>query len=222
LEGILLRKEGGGERFFPVPKLSKKVIIIAINYTNKRISTTLREQGVPIIEDKKIEETKNWHLKQMMEYGMRYGGASKLYLAHQKVKGKPALIEDTGRPIFQEHFTKVDARQVLDEILKQKGRRIFLQTRLVFTHVGIQRHRKPMRKFKTILWSSPENLELRYPTHLECTDKLPEGYWELVSSVFFLGGIFENYVPPSISIELTGRQPLGKPNCSLFFQFENG
>lgn len=222
MEGILLRKEEGGERFFPIPKLSKKVIIIAINYTNKRISAALREQGVPIVENKEIEETKNWHLKQMIEYGMRYGGTSKLYLAHQKVKGKPALIEDTGRPLLQEHGIKVESQQVLDEVLKLRERRIFMQTRSVFTQIGIQRQQKPIKKFKTILWSSPQNLELMYPTHLECTDKLPEEYRELISSVFFLGGIFENYVPPSISVELTGRQPEGKPNCSLFFQLENG
>jgi hypothetical protein len=220
-EGILLLKGGGEKIFLPVRRLPEKVIVLSVNYTNQRIAANLREQGVPFIEDKDAKETRMWHLKQMAEYALRYGGVEKVYFGHHQIHGKPVTIRDTGKPIFQSHGVTVDATRLTNEILKLKERRIFLQTRLVFTQIGIQRHRKPRRKFKTILWSSPQSLDLRYPTHLEIEKKLPEAYLELTRAVFYLAGIFENYIPPSISIELATRQPDTEAEYALQFQFKN-
>jgi len=221
LEGILLKREGGKIRLLPVKGLAEKVIVVAINYTNAKIAQKLREQGVPLVEDETPQESKMRSEIKIANFALTHGGGAKVYPAHHQKDGIPYLISDTGRSIFQEQGVKISASQVINEILALEERRVFLQTYRGVTQMGLQRKKPP--KFKTKIWLWPRLIDKKPKAKgfLEITDKpLPNAYQELINAVFFVGGIFENFDPQGIAIELTGRQPDGQSNYSLQFRLE--
>lgn len=218
MEGLLLQeKKRGWNDFLKVKELSKKVIVLAINFTNRKIAGALKNQGVPLTEDESAEESKMRHLTKIANFSLKHSGGERVILTHHFIPRRGVLvIGDTGKPLFQQQGVKIVAAEIVNQILAMKGRRIFLQTHRGVTQMGLQRRRPP--KYKAKLWSWPLLMEQKPKTKgfLEVTsDKLPGAYKELTDAVFFVGGIFNNFDPPGISIELTGRQPEGEANYSL-------
>jgi hypothetical protein len=214
-EIILLPIEGKGEKRISVKNLENTLVLLTVNYTNERIAQELKEEGVPLVEHKDIEESKMRSLRQKAYHSFKFGGnATKLYIGHQLGPLGRCVIEGTGHPLFQQHKVSVKASELVKTLLATfKERRCFMRTRRVLTEMGIRRGRKLM-KFKTMLFLAKEcKFSKRNTIEIQ---NLPLSYQKLIEASFWLGGIFSN--PDCISIELTGRQPDVPPTHRILFQ----
>ena len=220
--GILLRKkEGKEETFTPIKGLQRRTVLLVFNYTNEKIAQGLKEEGVPLIEHKDFEESKTKSLRDKVYHSWQVGEKMNTMLSHHKIKDERRayyIIEGTGQAIVQRQGIKLRADELVEALKTMTGRRLFLRTYHRFTDMAIQRMR--MIKFKTQLFSIPQDRVTLSKKWVIEADQLPANFKKLIDASFWLGGIFDNIGENSIAIELTGRQPGAEATHQLLFKIE--
>ena len=206
---LLLKGREGNDTPIPVP--GNKTMILTVTYTNRKHANQLSEQGVPLITDKSMDESRTKALVKKNLFSARRGGNA---VRRIELKAAGTKIDATGISMKIPDKVSVNGLELfgkLAEIAKQRGiSDVYLRTRERATEVRLARQEDWRgAKLTTKIYFIPEgevDAKVKKGTgskkfSLAEAEKVLS---DLISPTWFIHG-WDN--PDSFVFNLTYRQP---------------